>query len=84
MNSEYIPVGYCRYCSNAYYQGERFAICDKTNRVVLPTSKRKTCKHFEFCNVDVFSPDSIADGFREYEPKIQKKNQCDGQMRMDL
>ena len=83
-NEENIPVGYCRYCSNAYYQGNRYAVCEVKNRVVLPTSKRKTCKGFEFCNADVFSSDSMKDGFREYKPRTPKKKQCDGQIQMEL
>jgi len=56
---------YCRYCANAFLQGDDFIYCepknemrDKRNCITL-----NKCKHFELNEMDVFDMD------RTYKPR---------------
>ena len=65
---------YCRYCVNAYLQGDDMIWCEPKDeiRTDRQITRLNRCPHFEFCSIDVLNPE------REYRPvekrrAVQKK-----------
>lgn len=71
---------YCRYCSNAFdYNGEGTdficeadALCGNNGAGRFYDAKKakrqNKCKHFDFCNADIFRQDENGN-FAEYKPR---------------
>ena len=45
---------YCRYCTQAVAQGDDYAWCEYTQKMVNKTARKNKCKGFEFCRIDAF------------------------------
>lgn len=61
---------YCRYCANAVLIDEELAYCEEKH---IQRSKQNcvtanNCKHFVFCELDVFDTD------KKYQPKKVRKS----------
>lgn len=59
---------YCRYCVNAYLQGDGMIWCKPKDeiRTGRQITRLNRCPHFEFCSIDVLNPE------REYKP-VEKR-----------
>lgn len=59
---------YCRYCVNAYLQGDDMIWCEPKDeiRTDRQITRLNHCPHFEFCSIDVLNPE------REYRP-VEKR-----------
>lgn len=59
---------YCRYCVNAYLQGDDMIWCKPKDeiRTDRQITRLNRCPHFEFCSIDVLNPE------REYRP-VEKR-----------
>ena len=67
---------YCRYCANCCYGDVVW--CDELKKIISETAAKTVnhCKHFIFCEVDVFNP------LHKYKP-IQKREKVDnGQLEL--
>lgn len=77
MNDEF-NIKYCRYCSHCSYGDVVYcSITQKTmseKKATLPTK----CKHFDFCEIDVFNPDKI---YKKRERKNYKQLNIYGEER---
>lgn len=69
---------YCRYCS-ALTTGNGIWCEARKTTLPEPYTKRKNfCIDFEFCEIDAYDLD------HKYTPRVPKKKQVDGQMRLEL
>ena len=61
---------YCRYCCNAYIQGDDVFCCDKKNKLYSGSTGKtaNNCKYFEFNPNDLFGMDENGD-FKQYTPR---------------
>ena len=59
---------YCRYCVNAYLQGDDMIWCKPKDEIRTDhqITRMNRCPHFEFCSIDVLNPE------REYRP-VEKR-----------
>ena len=77
---------YCRYCIYCNGYDEYYGYRNKRNEEVSIKSVKNSCKDFEFCEVDAFyynRSDNPEDAI--YKPRApKKKQQCDGQMKMEV
>lgn len=61
---------YCRYCVNAYLQGDDMIWCEPKDeiRTDRQITRLNHCPHFEFCSIDVLNPE------REYRPAEKRRS----------
>ena len=69
---------YCRYCSELIV-GD-FAYCYVKKKQISETAAKKTnkCPHFDLNKVDAFLENE-----KGYQPRQEKKKECDGQLTLD-
>ena len=76
--SRYPPRGLCRYCCNAAYQDDGYAVCtgkEHYRMAINGRTKRTNCNDYDMCINDVFSPDYMENGeFHKYTPRKAKQN----------
>lgn len=71
---------YCRYCGHAVLQDDDLFYCEETKKLYNGAKAKRLnkCKHFGFCEIDLF------DGEKTYAPREEYKHKTNSGQQLSI